>query len=196
MSDDRTLQAYGRNAQRYAELIRTCEDDPQLAAFIGAMSPGAHVLDLGCGPGWAAAAMAAKGLKVEATDAVEKMVEMAARHAGVSARLATFDDLSVTDAYEGIWAHFSLLHAPRADLPRHLACVRRALNTGGLFHIGMKTGTGERRDDLGRFYTYYTEQELNGLLLEAGFTPFSSQTGCDAGLSGKAENWITIASHG
>jgi len=93
VSDGATLQAYGRNASSYAEMVRAYEDDPQLAAFIGALPPGARVLDLGCGPGWAAARMAKAGLSVEATDAVPEMVEMAGAHPGVTARQASFDDI-------------------------------------------------------------------------------------------------------
>ncbi len=59
----------------------------------------------------------------------------------------------------------------------------------------MKTGTGEERDSLGRFYTYYTEDELTKLLQDAGFTPFSSATGREKGLSGDMADWITISSN-
>ena len=139
--------------------------------------------------------MAAAGLIVEATDACPEMVALADAHEGVAARVASFDDISGTVEYDGIWANFSLLHAPRADLPRHLAALRRALKPGGRFHIGMKTGTGEERDSLGRHYTYVTAEELQQLLIEAGFTPLSSSTGRDVGLSGEVSDWVTIAAH-
>ena len=197
MSPDKaTLAAYAARLDEYVRLMDGQLDGPALAAFIGGLQGGAHVLDLGCGPGWAAERMAAAGLTVEATDASPEMVAVAARRKGVTARVATFDDIAGTDIYDGIWAHFSLLHAPRADMSRHLATLRRALKPGGLIHIGMKTGTGEHRDDLGRFYTYYTVDELHGLLTAAGFVPFSSRTGRDKGLAGRPEDWIEIAAHG
>jgi SAM-dependent methyltransferase len=197
MSPDReTLAAYAARLDDYARMTDAQADDPGLAAFIAALPAGARVLDLGCGPGRAAARMAAAGLTVEATDAAPGMVEMAARTPGVTARLASFDDISGTDLYDGIWASFSLLHAPRADMPRHLAALRRALKPGGLFHVGMKTGTGERRDSLGRFYAYYTGDELHALLNAAGLLPVASRTGRDAGLEGAPEDWITITAHG
>ena len=197
MSADReTLAAYAARVEDYARMAEDQADDPLLATFIAALPAGARVLDLGCGPGRAAERMAAAGLTVEATDAAPEMVERAARIPGVMARVATFDDITGSDHFDGIWANFSLLHAPRADMPRLLPALHRALRPGGRFHIGMKTGTGVHRDSLGRLYTYYTADELNALLAEAGFTPLSSQTGCDTGLGGTPEDRIAITAHG
>ncbi len=193
--DPKTLAVYGAQAQKYADLTGNLEDDRHLAAFIVAMPEGARVLDLGCGPGIAAGQMADHGLKVDAIDAVPEMVAMAALHPGVTARQGTFDDITVTDLYDGIWANFSLLHAPRADMPRHLAALKCALRPGGLFHIGVKTGAGEARDSLGRLYTYYAENELLDLMLATGLAPQNSWTGRDVGLSGQADDWVVIHAH-
>lgn len=195
-ADKETLAVYAAKAADYACMMDKFANDPRLVTFIASLPTGAHVLDIGCGPGWAAAQMAEAGLKVDATDASPEMVEMADQLEGVTARVATFDEITGTDLYDGIWANFSLLHAPRRDMPCILAALRRALRPGGLFHIGVKTGTGEHRDSLGRLYTYYTADELHGYLKEAGFAPFSSHTGRDAGLSGEPADWITMAAHG
>jgi len=196
MSTDReTLAVYDRRATDYAARF-TGDRNLDLETFIAALPTGAQVLDLGCGPGHAAAQMAHAGHSVEATDASAEMVKLARAHPGVTARLASFDDITGADLYDGIWANFALLHAPRSAMPGHLAALRRALRSGGLFHIGMKTGTGEKRDEIGRLYTYYTEDELAGLLRAAGFTPFASRTGAEPGLDGVVAPWVTIAAHG
>ena len=195
MSPDKdTLAYYGRAAGDYAERTAHLEQDPDLEAFIAALPKGGRVLDLGCGPGVMAGRMAAEGLAVVATDAVPEMVEMAAAYPGVDARVTRFDQIEGEGLYDGVWAHFSLLHAPRADLPGHLAAIHRALKPGGLFHIGMKTGSGEKRDDLGRLYTFVTEDELRELLHDAGFVPVTARRGRDAGMSGVPEDWVVILS--
>lgn len=194
-ADTKTLAVYDEKAAEYAT-IADADRDPQLAVFISALQTGAYVLDLGCGPGLSAALMIKAGLRVDATDASPEMVALANAQNGVTARVAMFDDITGTDVYDGIWANFSLLHAPRADMARHLSALRNTLKPGGLFHIGMKTGSGEHRDALGRLYTYYTTDELHGLLTDAGFTPFSSATGRGKGLSGEMSDWVTIAAHG
>jgi len=154
--------------------------------------PGARVLDLGCGPGVMAERMATEGLSVLATDAVPEMVEMAAARPGVEARVARFDEIEGAAEFDGVWANFSLLHAPRGDLPGHLAAIHRVLRPGGLFHIGMKTGEGEKRDELGRLYTFVTEVELRGMLESADFSVLDAARGREAGMTGVPEDWITI----
>jgi SAM-dependent methyltransferase len=196
VSDPETLQVYAEQAEEYARLTDDFNTtDPALSAFLDALPKGGTVLDLGCGPGASAASMAQAGLRVVAVDPVAEMVALAGRHAGVSARQASFDDIDAVAEYDGIWASFSLLHAPRADLPRHLAALFRALKPGGLFYIAVKTGTGEKRDRLGRFYTYYTDAELSGHLEAAGLTITDRRTGSGRGLDGSEAAYVAITAH-
>jgi SAM-dependent methyltransferase len=195
-ADTETIAVYDAQAAEYARLTESEAHDRQLLAFIAAMPAGGLVLDLGCGPGHAAAAMAKAGLQVEATDASGEMVALASRHRGVRARQALFEDIDAQDRYDGIWANFSLLHAPRAAMPGNLARLARALKPGGQFHIGLKSGTGERRDGLGRLYTYFAEAEIAGLLQAAGFTIDQTLTGRSLGLDGELADWIVIEAHG
>ena len=74
--------------------------------------------------------------------------------------------------------------------------LHRALKPGGTLHIGMKLGTGEKRDALGRLYVYYTEAELTGLLQAAGFTPTLRETREDTGLDGTPYSGIWIHANG
>jgi len=193
VSDKDTLRVYDAQANRYAEVTEGLSRDPLLADFIAALPPGGRVLDLGCGPGIAAAHMAAQGLAVDATDASAEMVALARAHPGVTAWQASFDEIAGEALYDGVWANFSLLHAPPAAMPRHLAALHRALKPGGRLHIAVKTGTGEARDRLGRFYTYYTAAELTALLDTTGFTILFSTTGRDIGLDGTPADWLSLA---
>lgn len=196
MTDRETIEIYNQRAADYAELTHAeGRIDPSLAGFIAALPAGGHVLDLGCGPGNAAAALVARGFTVEAVDASSEMVALAAQAPGVTARVATFDEIGGQAVYDGIWANFSLLHAPRADMPRHLAAIHTALKPGGVFHIGMKLGDDSARDGLGRFYTYYAEDELTDLLEQIGFAIDDRRHGRDKGLDGTMDNWICLRAH-
>ncbi len=191
MSVDReTIGVYDRKAVDYAERFAN-SPNPQLDAFIAALGAGARVLDLGCGPGHAADRMVAAGLEVDAVDASSAMVA-AARARGVAARQAEFSDPLEPAAYDAVWANFSLLHASRDAMPGHLAALHAALRPDGRLSLGLKTGTGERRDHLGRFYTYYSEEELERLLAEAGFRIESRITGRSRGLAGTDDPWIVV----
>ena len=198
MTDKRTIAVYDAKADDYARLVSRDKPDRDLQAFLDAMPKGGRALDLGCGPGNSAAIMREAGLEVEAWDASEQMVELARRKEGVTVRKATFDALEGerADSFDGIWANFSLLHAPKEDLPRHLNAIRKVIKTGGLFHIGMKLGEGEHRDRIGRQYSYYTLEELISLIETAGFAPQRIREGEEAGLSGETSPFAVILSDG
>ncbi|WP_370073911.1 class I SAM-dependent DNA methyltransferase [Salipiger bermudensis] len=194
MSDDRTLAVYAKRARDYANLQPDAPFET-LSAFIARLPEGARVLDLGCGPGHDSGHMAKAGLAVEALDASPEMVALARASHGVDARQGRFDDLDAHARYDGIWASFSLLHAPRAAMPRHLAAIVRALKPGGLLGLSLKEGTGEGRDRLGRFYTFYTEDDLRALLADVGLTIRDVTRGEGRGLDGSASTWISVLAH-
>ncbi|SLN30161.1 biotin biosynthesis protein BioC [Pseudoruegeria aquimaris] len=195
MSDAETLAVYAAKAADYAKLVSRGQPDADLRAFMAALPARARVLDLGCGPGNSARMMMDAGFEVEATDAAPEMVALA-RRAGVDARVAAFADLDAIDRYDGVWANFSLLHAPRAAFPIHLQAIKRALKSGGLLHLGMKIGEGEGRDGLGRFYTYYGLEALERLLAQAGFTVVRKRLGEAAGLAGTSDPFVILTAHG
>ena len=165
MSEDaETLAFYDREAPAYADYVGDGGRAPYLDKFVSMLSPGARVLDLGAGSGWASARMAAVGLRPLAQDASAGLLAEAERRHGLETRQAPFADLSDSAAFEGVWASFSLLHAPKAATPDLLARIRLALHPGGLLYVGLKAGEGERRDTLGRLYAYYEAEELRQLL--------------------------------
>jgi SAM-dependent methyltransferase len=196
IADPRTIAVYNERAADYADRFAAAEPDQHLAALMAALPVGGRVLDLGCGPGTASAFLRAAGFDPDPVDASTSMVTVANARHGIGARLGTFDDIDAVGVYDGVWANFSLLHAPREDLPRHLAALRRALKPGGVLHVGMKTGVGQGRDSLGRFYTYVTVPELAGLLQDAGFRVTAMQEGRDVGLAGTDDPFVIMRAHG
>jgi len=197
MSDARTLDVYNAQADDYVAMMTDyAADDPLNKAFIAACPQGGHVLDLGSGPGGYSVLMAHAGLQVDALDASVEMVARIAHMPGITARVGRFEDITGTDLYDGIWANFSLLHAPRAAVPAHLAALKQALKAGGVFFIGMKMGVGGKRDDIGRYYEYYGNEELHQMLRDAGFTPDQHWTGQAKGLDDTYHGWIVISAYG
>lgn len=193
-ADRETLLVYETRAHEYAEMTGRAAA-PGFSDFVAALPEAAHVLDLGCGPGDSARRFLDAGFSVDAVDAVPAMVSRA-KELGVAARLASFDAIDTLDSYDGIWANFSLLHAPRGEFPGHLARLHRALRPGGRLHLGMKLGTGEARDRLGRLYTYYSEDDLMRYLTDAGFTPSTRVCGEGSGLDGTVSPWIWVQANG
>ncbi len=193
MTPDRgTLAAYARWAADHSGPIEKRRPDAQLHAFIAGMPEKGRVLDLGCGVGRSSALMLDAGLDVDALDASPELAALAKSEFGVTVRVASFDSLSDSETYDGIFANFTLLHAPRSELPVHLSRIARALKSGGLFHIGLKTGSGEARDRLGRFYAYYQDAEITDLLEAAGFAVIERWFGSDTGMDGVEAPWIVL----
>ena len=191
-TDEETIAVYDAKVKDYAEAFAAAEADASLQRFSDHLPANAKVLDWGCGPGTHAAVLKAKGFDVTATDASSAMVNVARSHEGVTVVQAEFADLQDENTYDGIWANFSLLHEPRSNMPANLRRIAVALKPDGVLHIGMKSGTGEARDHLGRFYTFYTSEELRGLLAEAGFEVFNEVTGEGAGLAGTVDPWMEL----
>lgn len=192
MVDDRTIAFYDNAAFDYAAHFASSKPDAQLQAFMALLPEGARVLDLGCGPASASAHMRAAGFDMDPVDASLGMIRVANDLHDIGARHLTFDDLDIVAAYDGIWANFSLLHAERADLPRHLVAIATALRPGGVFHVGVKTGSGAGRDKIDRFYTYVTVPELTNMLQTAGFAILGTDLGEGPGMAGTVEPWVVM----
>ncbi|MEM6356149.1 MAG: class I SAM-dependent methyltransferase [Pseudomonadota bacterium] len=189
-ADDETIAFYDANAADYAAAATCAEGFEHLDRFIADLPAGAGVLDFGCGEGWAAGRLAAAGFDVLGMDASEGLLAIAGARPGVKVRRALFEDLNERRAYDGIWASFSLLHAPRASLPGHLARIARALRPGGRLYLGLKEGTGEQRDRLGRRYSYFMADEVSRHLRDAGFEAPSIDRVEGRGMTGDAEFFL------
>jgi len=175
MAEKRTILTYDRTAARYAArpfypLAREIE---RFVALVG-NGKGRLVVDVGCGPGQYARALAARGLRVAALDLSAGMLAQA-RAAGTSGLLQA-DMLRLplpTSVADGCFVCASLLHLRRAEVPSALAEFRRVLRTRGGLYLALKEGEGEEwvSDGEGgaRFFVYYREEEVGRLLAAAGF---------------------------
>lgn len=193
--DDKTIEAYNAQVERYTKLVSRVKPDKDLKAFMAKLPENAEVLDLGAGPGNSTKIMQDHGINAVAWDASPDMVQAAKDVFGIAAELKTFEDLVAVAAFDGIWANFSLLHVQREILPRHINRVHTALKPTGVFHLGMKLGRGEERDRFGRFYCYHSESELTDMLKAAGFSDISVRCGEMEGMAGDVEPFAIILAH-
>ncbi|MEC8643539.1 MAG: class I SAM-dependent methyltransferase [Pseudomonadota bacterium] len=192
MADDGTMAAYAANIDRYRRMVGDTGGNPMLPGFIDRLADRSAVLDLGCGVGDSAARIRAAGHDVTCIDASPDMALAAKELFGLDVQQQSFDEFDDVAAFDAIWASFSLLHAPRVAMPDMLARIHRALRPDGIVYIGLKQGVGEERDDFGRFYAYYEEAELTGLIRAAGLSPFATEHDSTAGLSGRIEPCLHI----
>ena len=192
MPDAKTISFYDGAAERYANLTETASAGPLLQSFMALLPANAHVLDLGCGPARASRHMRDAGHHPDPVDASQGMVDLANTTHDIGARILTFDEVNMVAASDGVWANFSLLHAPHKDLPRIFTALATALRTSGVLHVAMKVGTGELRDRIDRLYTYVSVAELHGLLADAGFTVLETLEDHEVGCAGTDDPYVAV----
>lgn len=192
MSDPATLAFYEANARRYSQDF--CQAHSRhLDKFLDRLATGARILELGCGGGRDSARMAGRGFIVDATDASVAMVDQVREAYGLPARRMRFDELSVADAYDAIWAHACLIHVARADFAAVLAAIFKALRPGGWHFANFKLGDGEGRDPLGRLTNFPDEAWLDDAYRTAGFSIAETERYRGEGADGVVRDWYALA---
>ena len=125
--------------------------------------PQGHVLDAGCGSGRDTKYFLDKGYVVDAFDASEELVKRASVYTGIEVNKMFFQDLDVSNKYDGIWACASLLHVPKNEIHSIFEKFICALKPNGAWYMSFKCGEQERTKD-GRFFNDYTIDKLQTLL--------------------------------
>ena len=165
--DNSTLNWYRENAEAFIANTGKVDMSPHYNSFLELVPSGGYIMDLGCGAGSASLYFVQNGYRVLAVDGCAEFCEFTRQRAGCEARNMRFDELDYTDTFDGVWACASLLHVRKADLPRVLRLIHRALKKDGVFYASFKYGDDERNKN-GRKFSDFTEESLCALLDEAG----------------------------
>lgn len=194
-TDDETIAYYEKAAPHYT--ASTAQDRHRhLDPFLDRLSPGASLLELGCGCGADAAHMLKGGFRVDATDGTRAMTIKARERFGIEARVMRFDELAASQEYDAVWAHASLLHAPRTALGEIFARIRTALKPGGLHFANFKLGDAdhpdEGRDPLGRWTNLPDPAWLADAYTQAGFDILETDRYRGNGADGVQRDWLAL----
>jgi hypothetical protein len=148
----------------------------QLDDFIEMVNPPAHVLDVGCGPGYDARYLSDK-YAVTAIEISKRFAEMAKFENPnvdvIHADIVNYD--LPKDTYKGIWARDSLHHIKDQHLNKTFKKLAEALVEGGILYVIVREGEGEIVEkerktygELERFYHFFTTDELQERAEKAG----------------------------
>lgn len=158
-----TLDYYSQNAAAFSEDTVSVDFTTTQNRFLKYLTPGAAILDFGCGSGRDAKYFAELGYKVTATDGCEELVKLASEYSGLPVKHLLFNNLADVEAYDGVWVCASILHLSKDELIDVLKKITVALKSGGYLYTSFKYGDfeGERH---GRYFTDMTETSFNELL--------------------------------
>ena len=165
--DDETIQFYRSEATVY---VASWPNDVSrhISPFLDRLTPGATIIELGCGGGRDAAYMIERGFDVDPTDGVAEMAKIAEEWLNRRVRVMSFDALCAVTAYDAVIASATLLHVPRMALLSIVEKIWNALKPMGLHVATFKSGNVEGRDVHGRYYNYPSREGLDEVYRKAG----------------------------
>ena len=154
---------YDKNADRFLNDTANLDMSGHYQRFLGYLDAGSSVLDAGCGSGRDALKFKDLGYKVSAFDASFEMVHAATKLTGLVVHQMTFEEMSLAQQYDGIWACASLLHVKRANLKKVLISLSKSLSERGVLYCSFKYGEAERQKG-DRYFNDMNEELLDEII--------------------------------
>lgn len=162
-SDKSTLEYYNSKAKDFvSDTVAVAFTEIQ-DIFLEYIPVGGKILDFGCGSGRDTKYFISKGYDVDAIDGSEELCKIASEYAGIQVKQMLFQELNVSEEYDGVWACASILHVEKTKLPDVMKKMASATKKGGVVYSSFKFGDFEGVRN-GRFFTYLTEESFGELL--------------------------------
>lgn len=187
-----TLTYYDTHADAFAASTVDVDFSETQERFERLLSPGASILDFGCGSGRDSLRFLRDGFKVTAIDGSAELCAYAERLTGLKVRHELFQELEDVDAYDGIWACSSILHVPKTELADVFKRMRRALKDRGVIYTSFKYGDFEGMRG-GRYFSDFTEESFGAFLGSmGGLTLEDNWVSSDVRAGRENEWWINL----
>lgn len=176
--DKKTINAYNQQALEYdTETTDFWQRFPSTIIDTFAREVGSgSILDVGSGPGRDGLILKGKGFDVVCLDAAEEMLKLS-RARGLESVEGDMLALPFSDeSFEGAWSYTTILHVPKAEVPKAFSEIARVLKPRGVFGLGLIEGDTEfyrdssRSVSLPRWFSFYQKEEIEDLLEKHGFS--------------------------
>ncbi len=165
---NKTIDYYNSNADQYFSDTVNVDMTECCDRFLKYVVPGGRIIDIGAGSGRDIKYFKDRGYAVEGIDASEEMCRLAADYSGVVVSCERIQDWQPEEKYDGIWANASLLHLSDVEIISFLDRASSYLINDGIMYFSMKEGMGSKYDDLGRLYTFMSDECLFKMLKNNG----------------------------
>ena len=154
---------YNQNADKFIKDTINLDMTKHYQPFLSKLKIGNKILDAGCGSGRDTLNFINLGYSVDAFDASREMVAVASRLTGATVLEMTFENLMLSEQYNGIWACASLLHVKRSNLVGVLKTLADLLNDKGVLYTSFKHGQEERQKG-DRYFNDMNEQLIKSYI--------------------------------
>lgn len=160
---NKTINYYDINAKEFVEGTLNVDFKATQDKFVNKLPAKGYILDFGCGSGRDTKYFLAKDFNVDAIDGSIELCKIASEYTNIKVRHMYFNELSIVNKYDGIWACSSILHLSLDDLVDVFKRMSKALKDEGIIYTSFKYGdfSGERN---GRFFTDMTEDSFAKLI--------------------------------
>lgn len=180
MNKERIVEkGYDKIARLYHQrrIEKFWKEAPDVDAMMKRLAPQSSILDVGCGSGYIASILEAKGFRVTGIDLSTKMLELARANAPQSKfirmNMRRLDFPS--ESFDGVICLYSIFHVPRRY---HLGILRRfrsVLKPKGFLgiHMGWRDWVGTEENWLGggapMYWSHYGMEKNSALVRKAKF---------------------------
>lgn len=173
-----TINYYNLNAKKFISDTVSADFKATQKKFANKLPNSSSILDFGCGSGRDTKYFLAHGFQVDAIDGSLELCKLASKYTGINVKNMLFQELSIAEKYDGIWACSSILHLPHHELTDVMRKMEAALKKKGIIYTSFKYGTFEGTRN-GRYFTDMTEEifanfitEIDGLTTEEQWVTF------------------------
>lgn len=180
--DKKTLNYYNKNAINFYKETLSVDFKIVQDKFLNKLPSNAYILDFGCGSGRDTKYFLTKGYNVDAIDGSMELCKLASAYIGINVKHMYFQDLSVKNKYDAIWACASILHLSEDDLKIVFQKMLAALKPNGFIYTSFKYGrfsgvrneryfTNMDEDLFLKFSRAYTDLKIEELWVTADVRP-------------------------
>lgn len=188
---NQTISYYDEHAKDFCATTANVNMSFCQNKFLSYLTPGAHILDAGCGSGRDSKVFLKLGFQITALDASPKMCAEAEKLLGQKVLCLPFEEIAFQKEFDGIWACASLVHVTKSEIDDVLFRMKKALKERGILYASFKYGTSERMVE-GRLFNDYDEELLRSLLEKQGFTICELFITEDVRKERAGEKWINV----
>ena len=187
-----TLQYYENNAESFISGTVNADMREARQRFLQLLPENALILDFGCGSGRDTKAFLEHGYRVDAVDGSVELCRQASDYTGICVRQMLFQELDISNYYDGVWACASILHLSKIEISDVLKRISNALKPGGILYTSFKYGTFEGMRN-NRYFTDFTETTLSKLWIGIDFLQIIDiWTTQDVRPGREEERWINL----